>query len=135
MSGETRPVFGTVSLYEALARDLNADPVWREMATPITYTMIYHYLEPIDARFFLRFDHGEIVDVRDVAADEDLAVDFTISAKPAVWEALIRLEMQPTAAMATGKVKVKGRQTVLLRHMKRFSYLIDRLCHMDPVFP
>ena len=132
---EERPVFGTVSLYEALAENLNADPVWRELATPITYTMIYAYLPPVDKRFYLRFDQGEIVEVRDLPAGEDLEVDFVISAKPDVWAALIKLEMNPTAAMATGKVKVKGKQTVLLRHMKRFSYLIDRLCHMDPAFP
>ena len=129
-----RPVFGTVSLYTALAENLNADPVWRELAKPITYTMIYAYLPPIDKRFYLRFDEGEIVEVRDLKPDEDFAVDFVISAKPDVWAALIKLEMNPTSAMATGKVKVKGKQTVLLRHMKRFSYLIDRLCHMDPSF-
>lgn len=130
-----RPVFGTVSLYEALAENLNADPVWRELAKPITYTMIYAYLPPVDKRFYLRFTEGEIVQVRDLPSGEDLEVDFVISAKPDVWAALIRLEMNPTSAMATGKVKVKGKQTVLLRHMKRFSYLIDRLCHMDPAFP
>ena len=50
-----RPVFGTVSLYEALATNLNADPVWRDLAKPITYTMVYAYLPPIDKRFYLRF--------------------------------------------------------------------------------
>jgi hypothetical protein len=130
-----RPVFGTVSLYTALAESLNADPVWRELATPITYTMVYAYLAPIDKRFYLDFKEGEIVEVRELDPGEDIAVDFVISAKPDVWAALIKLEMNPTSAMATGKVKVKGKQTVLLRHMKRFSYLIDRLCHMDPAFP
>ncbi len=130
-----RPVFGTVSLYESLAASLNADPVWRELATPITYSMVYAYLPPVDKRFYLRFDAGEIVEVRELDRAEDPAVDFVISAKPDVWAALIKLEMNPTAAMATGKVKIQGKQTVLLRHMKRFSYLIDRLCHLDPAFP
>jgi putative sterol carrier protein len=130
-----RPVFGTVGLYEQLATKLNNDATWRELAKPITYTMVFNYTAPIDRCFFLRFEEGEITEVDDISSPEaNGPVDFVITAKPDVYAALIKGEMQPTAAMATGKARVKGKQTVLLRHMKRFGYLLDSMCKMDPVF-
>ncbi len=126
-----KPVFGTVGVYEALAEILNADPQWQEMAKPISYTMIYAYSAPIDKRFLLRFDQGEIVEVRDLEPQEVVDADFIISGKPVVWRDLIQQKLSPTTAMATGKVKIKGNQATLLRHMKRFNYLISRLCTMD----
>lgn|GEM_PF-2340205 len=136
METAQRPVFGTLGLYEELADRLNADPRWREIGRPITYSMVYEYLPPIGKSFLLDFREGEIVDVAELATpDERGAVDFVITAEPSVFAALMRKELQPTVAMATGKAKVKGKQAVLLRHMKRFSYLLNTLCDMDPVFP
>lgn len=135
MTVAERPTFGTVGLYETLANTLNGDDAWRELARPITYTVVFNYLAPISKCFYLRFVEGEITEVAQIAEPESNGpVDFVITAKPEVYAALIRGTLQPTAAMATGKVKVKGKQTVLLRHMKRFSYLLNTMCQMDPVF-
>lgn len=131
VSATDKPVFGTVEVYEELAKVLNADPTWREMAKPISYSMIYAYTAPIDKRFLLRFNQGEVIDVRELAADEDVAADFVITGNPVVWRDLIQQKLAPTTAMATGKVKIKGSQATLLRHMKRFNYLIAQLCSMD----
>jgi putative sterol carrier protein len=60
--------------------------------------------------------------------------DFVISAKPEIYASLMRKELNPTAAMALGRVKVKGKQTILLKNMKRFSYLLDTLCDLDPIY-
>ena len=48
--------------------------------------------------------------------------DDLAAGKPAAWQGVCQGTMSPTAAMVTQKLKVKGKQTVLLRHMKSFSY-------------
>jgi putative sterol carrier protein len=129
------PEFGTVGFYEEVARQLNADEQWRQMATPITYTMIFHYEEPVKKYFYLSFDAGEITETAELASSEDKTVDFLITGEPASWAGVIRGDINPTTAMATGKLKVQGKQTVLLRHMKKFSYMINKMTTIDAVFP
>ena len=129
-----RPVFGTLGFYEAVAEDLNNDPVWLDMATPITYDMIYHYEEPIDKVFFIRFEAGKITETGELASADERPADFVIAAKPDAWKAVITQEMNPTAALASNRLKIKGKQTILLRHMKKFSYLINKMTQMDTVF-
>ncbi|NDJ91403.1 SCP2 sterol-binding domain-containing protein [Mycolicibacter kumamotonensis] len=135
MASDTqKPKFGTVEVYELLANILNADPKWRDLAKPISYTMVYAYTAPIDKRFLLKFHQGEVVEVRDLLPGEEATADFVISGAPMVWRDLIQQKLSPTVAMASGKVKIKGSQAALLRHMKRFNYLISQLCSMDLEF-
>lgn len=129
-----RPVFGTVGFYQAMADALNSDPAWLEMATPITYTMIYRYEPPVDKTFFIRFEEGRITEVTELATPDERPADFVISGEPASWQGVLQKTINPTVAMATGKLKVQGKQTVLLRHMKRFTYLIDKMTTLDPVY-
>lgn len=132
---EDKPVFGTVGFYEALADTMNNDAKWLEMATPITYSMVYKLEAPIDKRFFMRFEKGAITEIDELAPGDERHVDFTFSGKPEVWAAVIKKEMTPTSAMATGKLKVDGPQTVLLRQMRKFAYLNEKMASMDAVFP
>ena len=132
---DERPVFGTVGFYQATADALNGDPAWLEMATPITYTMVYRYEAPVDKTFFISFDQGKIVEVCELGSTDERKADFVITGRPDAWKAVITKAMSPTAAMATGKLKVAGKQTILLRHMKKFSYLIDKMTTLDAVFP
>ncbi len=129
-----KPVFGTVGFYQAVADDLNADETWLEMAKPITYTMVFVYEEPINKNFSLRFEAGRITEVSEVEDPQQVGADFVINGKPAAWRGLIKKELDPNSAMATGKVKIDGKQTVLLRHMKKFSYMIDKMTSIDADF-
>lgn len=130
------PEFGTVGFYEEVAKQLNADPEWRAMATPITYTMIFHYQEPINKYFLLNFEAGEITETAELPGpDGDRHIDFLISGKPPAWAGVIKQEINPTAALATAQLKVNGKQTVLLRHMKKFSYMINKMTQIEAVFP
>jgi putative sterol carrier protein len=129
------PEFGTIGFYDEVARQLNADPQWREMATPITYTMTFHYLEPTNKYFYLKFESGEITETAELSGPDERHVDFLIEGKPESWAGVIKQEINPNAAMATGKLKVQGKQTILLRHMKKFSYMINKMTTIEAVFP
>jgi hypothetical protein len=129
-----RPVFGTLSLYEAMAEALNRDPVWVEKGANITASMVYSFLPPIGRLFFLNYDHGKITEVAELAAEEERPSDYLISGSPEVWKAVFRKELKPTTAMATGKLKVRGKQSYLLRNMAAFSYILEVMTNQDVVY-
>lgn len=129
-----RPVFGTFSLYQAMADALNNDPVWAEKGANITASMIYNYLPPIGKLFYLNYDHGKITEVAELASEEEKPADYVITGTPEVWRAVFKKELKPTTAMATGKLKVKGKQTYLLKNMSAFSYILEVMTGLDPVY-
>ena len=129
-----RPVFGTVSLYQAMADALNSDPVWAEKGANIEASMVYNFLPPIGKLFYLDFDHGKITEVAELASEDERAADYVITGTPEAWRALFKKEIKPTTAMATGKLKVKGKQTYLLKNMAAFSYILEVMTGLDPVY-
>jgi len=52
------------------------------MATPMTYTMVYHYEEPLDKIFMMQFDEGRIVSFRELSSIDEVQADFTFTGKP-----------------------------------------------------
>lgn len=128
------PQFGSVNFYKAVADDLNSDSVWLEMATPITYTMVFVYEEPVNKMFLIRFDQGRIEETYELESLDGVSADFVINGKPESWAGVIRKEINPNVAMATGKLKINGKQTVLLRHMKKFAYMIDKMTQVEADF-
>lgn len=129
-----RPVFGTLSLYEAMADALNRDPAWVDKGANITASMVYSFLLPIGRLFFLNFDHGKVTDVAELASEEERPSDYLISGPPEAWKALFQKELKPATAIATGKLKVKGKQTYLLKNMAAFSYILDVMTNLDVVY-
>jgi hypothetical protein len=129
-----RPVFGTLSLYEAMADALNSDPAWVEKGANITASMVYSFLPPIGKLFYLNFDHGKITEVAELVSEDEKPADYVISGPPDAWRAIFKKELKPTTAMATGKLKVKGKQTYLLRNMAAFSYILEVMTGLDPVY-
>lgn len=129
-----RPQFGTIGFYEAMADALKNDPEWHEKSAGLTCSMIYHYTGPLEKQFFVNFDNGNITEVSEVAAGEEKPSDYVISGPPDNWKAVLKKEVKPTTAMATGKLKVKGKQTYLLKNMKAFSHIVDVMTRLDPVY-
>jgi hypothetical protein len=129
-----RPVFGTLSLYQAMADALNDDPLWAEKGANITASMVYSFLPPIGKLFYLNYDHGKITEVAELDSEDERPADYVISGSPDVWRAVFQKELKPTTAMATGKLKVKGKQTYLLKNMSAFSYILEVMTGLDPVY-
>lgn len=129
-----RPVFGTLSLYQAMADALNRDPVWTEKGANITASMVYSYLPPIGKLFYLNFDQGKITEVAELASEDEKPSDYVITGTPDHWRAVFKKELKPTTAMATGKLKVQGKQTYLLKNMGAFSYILEVMTGLDPVY-
>jgi len=130
-----RPVFGELSFYEAMAESLNADPEWAEIGKALSYSMTYVYGAPIDRVFYVEFDEGRVVEVAELATPEERIADFVVSGSPDNWKAVLTGAVKPATAMATGKLKIQGKQTVLLRNMKAFTHVMAVMTALDPVYP
>ena len=126
--------FGTVGFYRQMGDALNADPEWTDKGKAITCTMAYVYGPPVSRSFFLQFDEGRVVKVEDITDQGEPAADFVITASTDDWKAVLRREVKATTAMATGRLKVKGKQTYLLKNMAAFSYILDVMTQLDPVY-
>jgi putative sterol carrier protein len=125
--------FGTIEVYEEMANLLNSDDDWAEIGKEITYTMVFEYGEPVNKLFFLRFDEGKVTDVREIASADEVSADFVLSSAPDTWRDLLEKKMNPTMAMARGKVKVKGNLALLMKHMKAFNHILDSMSAVELV--
>jgi putative sterol carrier protein len=130
-----RPTFGTLGFHEAVAHRLNGDEEWRRISKPITFTFVFSYEEPINRAFLMRFDEGEVTETAELRAPGDRPADFVIAGPTEYYAELIRGDVSPANAMATKKLRIEGKQTTLLRHLKRLSRMLDTMTQMDPVFP
>ena len=123
--------FGTVEFYQAMADQLNSDPAWKDIGKDLSYKMVYVFTEPVDKRFYAVFDEGRVSGVREATEADTEQVDFVITGPPDVWRGIFEKTINPTAALTTGKMKVKGKMTTLLKNMKAFSYVIEAMTKVD----
>lgn len=130
----TRPTFGDLSFYEAMAAALNSDEEWAERGKALTYSMTYVYTAPLDKVFFVNFDAGQVTESVELSDVDDRPADFVITGTPENWKAVLSGDVKPATAMATGKLNIKGKQTTLLKNMKAFTYIMDVMSNLDPVY-
>lgn len=118
---------GTVEFYQAMADALNADPVWADKGKNIDFNMAYKYEAPIEGQFYVSFDKGKVVAVRD-ANQEDLdRADFLISGSSDVWRGCFDGSVNPTVAMTRGKLRVRGKMAQMLKNMPAFMYIQETM--------
>ena len=123
--------FGTVEFYEAMGDMLNNDPEWAEVGKKLSYSMVYVYGAPLQREFYVTFDEGRVTEVREAGDGDADQADFVVSGAPDVWRGVFQKEINPTAALTTGKLKVKGKMTTLLKNMSAFSYVVDSMTKVE----
>lgn len=122
--------FGTLSVYEEMAGALNTDPTWAEKGSGIDARMVFEYGPPVDKGFFVHFESGKVHEVQEVPVGGGPEADFRIIGTSDVWRDVLSGRLSPTTAMTTGKLKVKGKLTRLLKSMDAFSYVLGRMVTM-----
>lgn len=123
--------FGTVGFYEAMAEALNSDSEWAAKSGDLDNTMVYRYGPPIDRDFMLTFRDCKVIDPREATAEDVEKADFIISADADVWRKVFEGEMNPTVALARGKVKVDGDTKKLLKNMGAFKYVLEAMGRIE----
>jgi len=125
------PALGTLEMYEALAECLDRDPDWDSLGQPLDYSMIHVYTAPVDKAFFLRFDHGKLTDVHEVAELEKESADFVLTAAPDVWKRVYSKVPKARASgfhlgLSTGQILFTGPfMQTYLKQNKAWEHLLD----------
>lgn len=122
---------GTVEFYEAMAAELNNDPVWAEKGKDLSYRMAYVFGPPIDKQFYMAFDGGQVTEVREANKADCDGADFVITGPPEVWRGIFAKEMNPMIAITRGQMKIKGKMMTLLKNMDAFNYVIEAMTRVD----
>ena len=78
---------------------------------------------------------GEARDVRMVPPDEARSADFVITGSYSNWKGVMRRQLDPTRAMLTGKLKVKGDLATLMRYTKAANEMTEATTRIDIDFP
>lgn len=118
---------GTVEFYEAMADALNSDPVWAEKGKNIDFNMAYKYEAPIEGQFYVSFDKGKVVAVRNADQHDLDRADFLISGSSDVWRGCFDGSINPTVAMTRGKLRVRGKMAQMLKNMPAFMYIQETM--------
>lgn len=129
-----RPKFGTVEFYRAMGDALNSDAAWAEKGKGISKSMVYSYGAPINKFFYLVYEEGKVTEVAELASVDERPADFVISGNGDAWKAVLTKEVKPTTAMAMGKLRVKGKQSFILKNMSAFSYILDVMTRLNPIY-
>lgn len=122
---------GTVEFYQAMADALNSDPVWAEKGKNIDFDMAYKYEAPIEGQFFVSFDQGKVVAVRDASQEDVDKADFLISGSSDVWRGCFDGSINPTVAMTRGKLRVRGKMAQMLKNMPAFMYIQETMGNIE----
>jgi alkyl sulfatase BDS1-like metallo-beta-lactamase superfamily hydrolase len=119
--------FGTVEVYEEMARLLNEDQAWLESGKALSANLVFHYRAPLDVTFFVRFEEGRVTDVKEIESPEAVNADYVLTADPDIWRGILDKKVTPITAVTVGKIKVKGNVRELMKMMKPFSRVLDTM--------
>ncbi|MGQ0465005.1 MAG: SCP2 sterol-binding domain-containing protein [Sporichthyaceae bacterium] len=122
---------GTVDFYQAMADELNNDPVWADKGANINFVMVYNYEAPIEGSFHAKFEGGKVTDVRDATPQDVETADFVISGSSDVWGGIFKKQINPTVALTRGQLRVRGKMSVLLKNMSAFQHVIVAMTRVD----
>ncbi|AIJ23295.1 SCP2 sterol-binding domain-containing protein [Amycolatopsis methanolica] len=123
--------FGSLDFYQAMADELNNDPEWAEKGKKLSYTMVYNYEAPVEGSFFVEFDQGRVVQVRDASAQDVEDANFVISGSSDVWRGIFEKKINPTVALTRGQLRVRGKMAQLLKNMSAFQHVIVAMTRVD----
>jgi hypothetical protein len=122
---------GTVGVYEAMAELLKQDHEWEQIGQNLDLSMIHVYTPPVDKAFFIRFDHGKVSDVHEVADLDREPADYVLTAAPDTWKRVFSKVPKARASafhlgLSTGQIRFTGPfMTIYLKHSKAWEHVLD----------
>ena len=78
---------------------------------------------------------GEARDVTIVPPEQARSADFVITGTYSRWKEVMRKQLDPTRAMLTGQLKVKGDLATLMRYTKAANEMTECTTRIDIDFP
>ena len=111
------------------ARCLNNNPNYKKSAKTWEGALVLEFAaESIKlettARLWLDLWHGKCREARFLQDGEEAPIEYTISAPESTWAALVRGDLDPSRAMMSGKFKISGNTSKLMRFPLAAAYII-----------
>lgn len=138
-----KTLFGTSQWFDAFMERLGADPLYKEVAKnyegDIVFTCLAqpdaHEILENDLKFYFEPYHGEIKQWRTLENGDDPQAAYFITAKYPVWKDVAegRVNLKK-AVLMTRKIKVKGKISRLMKHMKAAERVLEVLSEMREDF-
>jgi putative sterol carrier protein len=116
--------YPSLAWIKELQRICNTDPEFKEACSDFAGKMMFHIEAddklPKDVCLFIDVGDGQVKEAAEYATMKDREdTDYIMSAKYAVWKAIIQAELEPLRAIMTRKMKlVKGSQLKILKYVK-----------------
>lgn len=117
---------------DAFKDSLNNNPNYKESAIDWEGALIIEFKSEDerlthDAFLWLDLHHGVCRGARFLDNKDDAAHDYVISASEIYWYDLINGKVAPAGALMSGKIKIEGNMSKLMRYMKAAAYIFKYL--------
>lgn len=83
-----------------------------------------------DVRLYLDLWHGECRGARFLKSGEEVEHEYEIIAKETFWHDLVTGKADPSKALMSGKIQMKGNTTKLMRYPLAAAYIIKYLTRL-----
>lgn len=132
-------VFPSEQWVKELSERLNNDPDYEKAASKWEGTFIFD-VKPeeglLDEEYILWMDpwHGKVKEAKRLNDINEEKVDYGLTGAYSVWKKIIGGELDPTKAMITGKLKVIGKMSYILRQKKASDIVVKHVRGLDVDF-
>ena len=121
--------FQTQEWADEYAQCLNSNPNYEKSAKTWEGALVLEFTaESIKlettVRLWLDLWHGKCREARFLQDGEEAPIEYTIAAPESTWASLISGELDPTKAMMSGKFKIMGNTSKLMRFPLAAAYII-----------
>jgi putative sterol carrier protein len=115
-------VFATQEWLDEMARLLNEDPVYAEVAKDWEGDFLYIIepddLQPTPGYYYMDLYHGKCRKAVLLKDPSEVKAEFELSAPYSVWKKILTGELDGNKAMMTRKLKFKGNITKVMKNVK-----------------
>ena len=124
--------FNTQEWADAFKNFLNKNPNYKKSAETWEGALILEFkAENVkmkeNARLYLDLYHGECRSAKFLNPNEDIEHEFEISAPETYWNDLAKGKVDPSKALMSGKIKIKGNISKLMKYPKAAAYILKYL--------
>ncbi len=136
-------IFGTAEWLDAFMKRINEDEEYKRVAVNYEGRIIFlclaepgiHPMLNRDLRFYIDPYHGEIREWRVLEPGDDPDVEYEISGAFKNWKLIAEGKLNlKKAVIMTRQIKIKGKISELIKHMKAADRIIRVLAEMRGEF-